>query len=70
MTPWVVERDPTLSSLDWPEETISFSSHTSASGMELLDWAKASRAFERDTWVCLRSSATREMEGLEGGAEE
>ena len=70
MTPCVVERDPTLSSFDWPEETISFSSHKSASGMELLDCTRASRIFERDTWVCFRSSAMRGMEGLVGGAEE
>ena len=70
MTPCVVERDPTLSSFDSPEAAISFSSHESASGMELFDCARASRIFERGNWVCFRSSAMREMEGLVGGAEE
>ena len=70
MTPCLVGRDPTLSSFDWPEETISFSSHESASGMELFDCTRASRTFERDTWVCLRSFAMRAGEGLVGGVEE
>ncbi len=66
--PCFVSLPPTFAAFLSPDEPKSVSNHSNASGMELFVALSASRAFDREMGLCLRSSAMRAMGTLRGWA--